>query len=105
MKELIRVAGAVLQQGRYRIAASVDLNGVEIDFGRLDVVAGDFLTCVNVRGIGVPAILRVQAVRHQNDDLLVFEVRIHGGHGERPAADKRHPPDLQANPLIGVARG
>ena len=51
-----RAAGAVLQQGRGRIAAGVDLHGVERDAGSLDVGAGHRLARVDRGLVRVPAV-------------------------------------------------
>src|SRR6185437_6688588 len=61
-KEFVRVARAILQQRRRRIAAGVDLHGIDRDAGGLDVVAGLLLPRIDRALAGVPAILGIKAV-------------------------------------------
>jgi hypothetical protein len=87
--ELVRAACAILQQGRRWIAACVDLDRVQHNVGRLDVGTGQRLTVIDRILIGVPTVLRVQAVGQQDDDLCVLILTVHGGRGrEWPAADE-----------------
>ena len=99
---------------RLRIAAGVHLDGVDRDPGVLDVLAGAdpaarpvIHAIVDrgglVRAVAVPAVLRVQTVGQEDDDLLVGVVRVLGRHGHRAAADQRLPGPDQADRLIGAA--
>ena len=60
--ELARIAGAILQQRRCRIAAGIDLDGPQRDARRLDVVAEDLLARVDLRLSTIPAIRGIEAV-------------------------------------------
>ena len=100
------------EQGRLRIAIGIDVDRIDRDAGFLDVVA-----CPDA-GIGAvvhapvddltglaPAVLCIQAVRHQDDDFVVDVIWILGRSGERAAADQRLPGPHQPDWLIGVAVG
>ena len=112
--ELVAAAGAVLQQGRGRIAAGVDVDRVDRDASRLGVGAGADAVLGRVvhalvdaardlHAVAVPAVLGVEAVRHQNDHVGVDVIRVLGRCGQRAAADERLPGPDQADRLIGTA--
>src|SRR5262249_42479899 len=79
-------------------------HGVERDAGILDVGAGDRLPIVDRRRGGVPAVLRVQAVGEQDDDVLILVVWVLGRHGERRIG-QRLPAERETDRLVGVAGG
>src|SRR5262249_50095254 len=70
-EEAAGVGRAILQHRRRRVAAGVDLHSVDREAGGLGVVAQDLLPRVDLRGVGVPAILRVQAVRQDHERVLL----------------------------------
>ena len=74
-EEIARIGGAILQERGRRIAAGIDLHRVDDDTSVLDVGAENLLPCVDLRrrvvSITVPAVLRVEAVGQQDDDLFV----------------------------------
>src|SRR4029077_6977584 len=81
-EEFARVAGAVLQQRRGRIATGVDLYRVDGEACGLDVIAGLLLPRVD-RGLArIPAVLCIETVSQQDNDRLVFVVRIDRRHSE-----------------------
>ena len=111
-EEVVGVTGAILQQRRSRVAAGIDLNGVDGDPGSLDVgacaVAGRIRhpavdQRVGARAVAVPAVERIQAVAEQDDDLIIGIIGISGRRRKRSAADERLPTPDQPNRLIGGA--
>ena len=104
-EELARIAGAILQQGRSRIAAGIHLNGPERHPGRLDVIAQDLLARVDRGLVGIPAIFGIEPVGYQNDVLRINGAGVFRGRVEHRTGRKRHPAQLQPNRLIGVAGG
>jgi hypothetical protein len=86
------------------IAAGVDLDRVHVNVRRPEVITGDRFAGIDRILIVGPAVLRIQAVGHENDDVGVDVQRILGRRRrERPATDQRGPAKLQADPLVGVA--
>ena len=101
-EEFARVARAALQQCRCRIAIGIDLHRIDRDAGCLDVIASLLLPGVDRRRVGVPAVLGVEAVAQQDDDLLVLVIRVDGRDAEGRRR-QRLPAHLQADRLIGIA--
>ena len=101
-EELAGIGRALLQHGRGRIAAGVDLQRIERDPGTLDVVACLLGAGVDRRLRGRETVLRVQAVGQQNDDLVVGVVCILRRNREGRGGERLKAP-LQADGLVGVA--
>jgi hypothetical protein len=70
------IGGAIRQQLRCWIGTGVDLDSIQHDLGGLDVVTGQRLASVDRIVVAVPAVLCVQAVSQQIDDLSIL---VRGG--------------------------
>src|SRR5262249_41321838 len=97
-----------LQQRRFRIAAGIHLHGVDGDRGLLDVVAGAADAGHAVVDLGLrraavapPAILGVQTVAEQDDEVIIVVAGDLGGRRQRSAAHERLPAPDEADRLVG----
>ena len=98
-----RIGRAVSQQGRGRVAPGVDLDRIERDPGGLDVGAHQPLPRIDLAGVRGPAILRIQPVGQQDDDLLILIAGSFRRGIERIALRQGLPAPGETDRLVGVA--